>query len=58
MANVLSAVVLAVGYHFVIRLYREWVRQNGKSGEAGGRPMAARTTSRPRTAFYDTAEES
>ena len=38
-ANVLSVVVLAVGYYFMIRLYREWVRQNRESREAGGRPM-------------------
>ncbi len=38
-ANVLSVVVLAVGYYFMIRLYREWVRRNRESRTAGERPM-------------------
>ncbi len=38
-AHVLSVVVLAVGYYFMIRPYREWVRQNRESRTAGGRPM-------------------
>ena len=38
-ANILNVVVLAVGYYFLIKLYREWVDQMRQSREAGGRPQ-------------------
>lgn len=38
-ANALSVVVLAVGYYFLIKLYREWIHQNKERHIAGGRPM-------------------
>ncbi len=38
-ANAVSAIVLAVGYYFLIKLYREWVRQYKERYIAGGRPM-------------------
>lgn len=38
-ANVLSVVVLAVGYYFMVRLYREWVGMRRETRTAGGRPM-------------------
>lgn len=38
-ANALSVLVLAVGYYFLIKLYREWIRQNKERYIAGGRPM-------------------
>ncbi len=37
-ANALSVVVIGVGYYFLIKLYREWIRQNRESRVAGGRP--------------------
>lgn len=39
MANVLSVIVLGVGYYFMVRLYREWLRQREETRTAGGRPL-------------------
>ncbi len=44
-ANAVSAVVLAVGYYFLIKLYREWVRQYKERYIAGGRPMVVLSAS-------------
>lgn len=38
-ANVLSMIVLGVGYYFMVRLYREWLRQRQETRTAGGRPL-------------------
>jgi hypothetical protein len=38
-ANALSVVVLGVGYYFLIKLYREWLRQTEERRIAGGRPQ-------------------
>ncbi len=38
-ANALSVVVLGVGYYFLIKLYREWLRQTEERHIAGGRPQ-------------------
>ena len=38
-ANVLTVIVFAVGYYFMIRLYREWINQSRESRVAGGRPQ-------------------
>ncbi len=38
-ANVLSVIVLGVGYYFMVRLYREWLRQREEMRAAGGRPL-------------------
>ncbi len=43
MANVLSVIVLAVGYYFMVRLYREWVDMRREIRTAGGRPMVVVT---------------
>jgi hypothetical protein len=42
-ANVLNVGVLAVGYYFLIRLYREWVGQWKEMHAAGGRPQVVLT---------------
>jgi hypothetical protein len=39
-ASVLNVIVLAVGYYFLVRLYREWIHQSREERIAGGRPMA------------------
>jgi hypothetical protein len=39
-ANVLSVIVLGVGYYFMVRLYREWLRQREETRAAGGRPWS------------------
>jgi hypothetical protein len=39
-ANVFSVLVLAVGYYFMVKLYREWVHMSRESRAAGGRPQA------------------
>jgi len=39
LGNVVSVIVLAVGYYFLIKLYREWIHLRKKTREAGGRPM-------------------
>lgn len=39
-ANVLSVVVLAIGYYFLVKIYREWLRQSEETRAAGGRPLA------------------
>ena len=36
----LNVIVLAVGYYFLVRLYREWIHQSREERIAGGRPMA------------------
>ncbi len=38
-ANVLSVIVLAMGYYFMVKLYREWLRQREETRTAGGRPL-------------------
>ena len=38
-ASVLNVIVLAVGYYFLVRLYREWIHQSREERIAGGRPM-------------------
>ena len=38
-ANVLSVMVLGVGYYFMVRLYREWLHQRELTRTAGGRPL-------------------
>jgi hypothetical protein len=38
-ANVLTVVIFAVGYYFMIRLYREWLRESREARQAGGRPQ-------------------
>ena len=38
-ANVLNVVVIGIGYYFLVKLYREWLRQSQESRVAGGRPM-------------------
>ena len=35
----LNVIVLAVGYFFLVRLYREWIHQSREERIAGGRPM-------------------
>jgi hypothetical protein len=42
-ANVLSVIVLAVGYYFMVRLYREWIGLRRETRAAGGRPMVVVT---------------
>jgi hypothetical protein len=37
--SVLNVIVLAAGYYFLIRLYREWIHQSREERIAGGRPM-------------------
>jgi hypothetical protein len=37
--SVLNVVVLAVGYYFLVKLYREWIQQSREERKAGGRPM-------------------
>ena len=37
--SVLNVVVLAVGYYFLVKLYREWIRQSKEERIAGGRPQ-------------------
>lgn len=37
-ASVLNVVILAIGYYFLVRLYREWVSQWKEEHAAGGRP--------------------
>ncbi len=37
--SILNVVVLAVGYYFLVRLYREWIRQSKAERIAGGRPQ-------------------
>ncbi len=41
--SVLNVVVLAVGYYFLVRLYREWIRQSKEERIAGGRPQVVVT---------------
>ncbi len=43
-ASVLNAVVLAVGYYFLVKLYREWVGQWKEERSAGGRPQVVLTS--------------
>jgi hypothetical protein len=38
-AKVLSVIVLGVGYYFMVRLYREWLRQREETRTASGRPL-------------------
>lgn len=38
-ANVFSVLVLAAGYYFMVRLYREWVHIREETRAAGGRPQ-------------------
>ena len=39
-ANLLNVIVIGTGYYFLIRLYREWIRQSRNARVAGGRrPM-------------------
>lgn len=38
-ANVFSVLVLAVGYYFMVKLYREWVHMSRETRAAGGRPQ-------------------
>ncbi len=38
-ANVLSVLVVGVGYFFMVRLYREWVHLRQETRTAGGRPQ-------------------
>jgi hypothetical protein len=38
-ANILNVLVIAVGYFFLIKLYREWIGQSRESRTAGGRPQ-------------------
>lgn len=42
-ANVISVAVLAVGYYFMVRLYREWIGMSRETRTAGGRPMVVVT---------------
>ena len=37
--NVLSVIVLAIGYYFMVRLYREWLRHREVTRTADGRPL-------------------
>jgi hypothetical protein len=37
--SILNVVVLAVGYYFLVKLYREWIRQSKEERIAGGRPQ-------------------
>ena len=39
MASVLNVLILAVGYYFMVKLYREWIVQSKEERTAGGRPM-------------------
>jgi hypothetical protein len=39
LTSVLNVIVLAIGYYFLVRLYREWIRQSREERKAGGRPM-------------------
>lgn len=41
--SVLNVVVLAVGYYYLVRLYREWIRQSKEERIAGGRPQVVVT---------------
>lgn len=41
--SVLNVVVLAVGYYFLVKLYREWVDQWKEERAAGGRPQVVLT---------------
>ena len=38
-ANLLNVIVIGAGYYFLVRLYREWIRQSRNARVAGGRPM-------------------
>ena len=38
-SSFLNVIVLAVGYYFLVRLYREWIHQSREERIAGGRPM-------------------
>ncbi len=42
-SSVLNVVVLAVGYYFLVKLYREWVGQRKAERAAGGRPQVVVT---------------
>jgi len=42
-ANVLSVIVLAIGYYFIVRLYREWIHLRQETRVAGGRPQVVVT---------------
>ena len=42
-ASVLNVVVLAIGYYFLVKLYREWVSQWKEERAAGGRPQVVVT---------------
>ncbi len=43
-ANAISVLVLALGYYFMIKLYRKWLRQSRESRIAGGRPIVVVST--------------
>ena len=38
-ASAINVVILAVGYYFMVKLYREWIVQSKEERTAGGRPM-------------------
>ena len=38
-ANILNVLVIGVGYYYLVKLYREWIRQSKEERVAGGRPM-------------------
>ncbi len=38
-ANILNVLVIGVGYYYLVKLYREWIRQSKEERTAGGRPM-------------------
>lgn len=38
-ASAINVVILAVGYYFMVKLYREWIVQSEEERTAGGRPM-------------------
>ena len=52
-ANALSVVVLGVGYYFLIKLYREWLRQTEERHIAGGRPQVVVSASYARLPDVD-----
>ena len=43
-ANIINVVVIGVGYYFLIKLWREWLRQSREERVAGGRPMVVVST--------------
>ncbi len=38
-ANILNVLVIGVGYYYLVKLYRQWIRQSKEERTAGGRPI-------------------